>query len=135
MRNQFTPEQEEWLQALESGRYRQINGRLGSGNGYCCLGVACEILHARLGVEKAVRKFEEHEVEGEFDRHYFDFCSSSLPSKVEQALRMEYKDGEPKEGSKLQSLVSLNDVLGWSFQEIAAHIRKRPCHYFTNFDL
>lgn len=35
----------QWTEALESGRYRQGRGRLGSAKiGYCCLGVRC-IIH------------------------------------------------------------------------------------------
>lgn len=33
-----------WLKALRSGRYRQTEGTLQDGNGYCCLGVACKVL-------------------------------------------------------------------------------------------
>lgn len=34
-----------WLEALRSGKYQQIRGRLRSINGdaYCCLGLLCEI--------------------------------------------------------------------------------------------
>ena len=32
-----------WCEALESGIYQQAIGKLKDGNGYCCLGVACEI--------------------------------------------------------------------------------------------
>jgi hypothetical protein len=33
-----------WLAALRSGKYKQAKGTLQNENGYCCLGVACEIL-------------------------------------------------------------------------------------------
>lgn len=37
--------------ALRSGKYKQASGVLRSGDGYCCLGVACDIYrkHARKG--------------------------------------------------------------------------------------
>jgi hypothetical protein len=33
-----------WMQALRSGKYDQVQGRLQVGSGFCCLGVACEVL-------------------------------------------------------------------------------------------
>lgn len=37
-----------WLKALRSGKYQQTKHTLHDGNGYCCLGVACNIAHPRL---------------------------------------------------------------------------------------
>ena len=34
---------EAWAQALESGEYTQIKGRLRSGTGFCALGVGCDV--------------------------------------------------------------------------------------------
>ena len=34
----------EWLERLRSGEYEQIQGRLRSDDGYCCMGVLCEII-------------------------------------------------------------------------------------------
>jgi hypothetical protein len=48
MNNQFTPEQEEWLQALESGKYMQGRKWLNKGGNMCCLGVACELFKEKL---------------------------------------------------------------------------------------
>ena len=39
----LTEAQEEWLVALESGEYKQGRGRLRDDNGFCCLGVACDL--------------------------------------------------------------------------------------------
>lgn len=33
----------EWLEALRSGKYKQTRKHLHKGEGYCCLGVACEV--------------------------------------------------------------------------------------------
>lgn len=32
-----------WIDALRSGEYKQTGGRLQDAQGYCCLGVACDI--------------------------------------------------------------------------------------------
>jgi hypothetical protein len=35
---------QKWVEALRSGEYRQIRGRLNDyDNGYCCLGVLCKV--------------------------------------------------------------------------------------------
>lgn len=33
-----------WIKALRSGKYDQARGRLRTPDGYCCLGVACDLL-------------------------------------------------------------------------------------------
>jgi hypothetical protein len=40
-----------WVEALRSGRYKQATGALKKEDGYCCLGVACD-LAAQDGVGK-----------------------------------------------------------------------------------
>lgn len=37
-----------WTAALRSGNYTQIQGKLRSDDGYCCLGVLCEIVSPEL---------------------------------------------------------------------------------------
>lgn len=41
-----------WLKALRGGRYKQGNGALTAGEGYCCLGVVCKV--NRLTAKKYV---------------------------------------------------------------------------------
>lgn len=36
-------EAQKWADALRSGKFKQTTGCLQDSNGYCCLGVACEI--------------------------------------------------------------------------------------------
>ncbi len=71
-RNVFTPEQETWLKALESGEWKQGRNFLHSGrDGHCCLGVADHVCDL-----------------GEVDPHYLHntfgkLCLRSLlPSKL-----------------------------------------------------
>lgn len=48
------PNQRKWVEALKSGKYEQIQGELrilnygGVINGYCCLGVACDLYDPNL---------------------------------------------------------------------------------------
>ena len=39
----LTEAQEQWLDALESGNYKQARQRLRVGDSYCCLGVASDL--------------------------------------------------------------------------------------------
>ena len=34
---------DKWVEALRSGKYKQCKGRLQKKDGYCCLGVLCDI--------------------------------------------------------------------------------------------
>ncbi len=38
------PKQKKWIKALKSGKYKQCKHQLCNGVGYCCLGVANEVL-------------------------------------------------------------------------------------------
>jgi hypothetical protein len=47
----FTKElKENWLSALKSGKYKQVNGQLKYYEGHCCLGVLAEI-HPDLSID------------------------------------------------------------------------------------
>jgi len=37
---------QKWVDALRSGKYKQGQGYLRTPDGYCCLGVLCEVLNA-----------------------------------------------------------------------------------------
>ena len=41
---------DKWIAALKSGKYKQTRGCLNDGNGYCCLGVLCEVFIAEGNV-------------------------------------------------------------------------------------
>lgn len=43
MLKQLTPLQQAWVTALRSGKYKQAKHRLQREDGYCCLGVLCEV--------------------------------------------------------------------------------------------
>lgn len=46
-----------WLKALRSGKYRQTCDKLQDDKGYCCLGVACQVL---IPKDKQVKETEEY---------------------------------------------------------------------------
>jgi hypothetical protein len=63
---------EEWIEALESGKYQQASGVLMShkGDGFCCIGVACDL----AGVPR-------DELKGRSISH-FDFLCSAKPGQL-----------------------------------------------------
>lgn len=56
-----------WIDALRSGEYTQIKSQLGrDGEGYCCLGVACEVaIQNGLDIERVVQSNGTIDFDGE----------------------------------------------------------------------
>jgi hypothetical protein len=90
-----------WVKALRSGRYKQVEGRLGSPRlGYCCLGVLCKV---------GRKEFSEQ-----------DGC---LREEIVAWAGMKSDNGDlPVKGYK--SLVVLNDDRHFNFKAIADVIEK-----------
>lgn len=140
-RNTFTPAQEKWLTALESGEYRQTTENLCKDGGYCCLGVATHTVNpnhpalAANGWDK-LDWTVEHDLEpGDVERYGSD--EMTAPPDVVDALHLVDSDGKFRFGAtyhQADCLVRLNDSLGMTFPDIVEFIRKRPWLVFTNFD-
>lgn len=114
MSTELTPNQELWVQALESDEYGQGQGQLADGQGhFCCLGVACEAA-IKAGVPLKVTK----------DNHgrAYDFEEAVLPVAVVKWLGLSEASTNPYIGSCLA--IELNDDHKLPFPEIAALIRK-----------
>ena len=104
--------QELWLEALRSGKYKQATGALRhltkDEEKFCCLGVACEI----SGLDD-----------------WIDDCylgeDSHLPFEVVSWLGMISCDGsilDENNAVEKSSLVQLNDEAGYNFDQIAEFI-------------
>lgn len=102
---------EKWVAALRSGLYKQGRNALKSKDGYCCLGVLCDI--------SGVDTFDTDEFG---DEYYLGHCSN-LPDQVVQYAGVRGKDPLPIEGSLGFSLANLNDR-GDTFEQIATVIEK-----------
>ena len=109
-----------WVDALRSGKFKQTTTTLASrpkGNGhrysYCCLGVACEI----SGVAKATRSTGNKKVEKGYDGEH-----GTLPYSVRGWLGL--SDANPELAYVEESLVSINDNHGATFDEIADLIER-----------
>jgi hypothetical protein len=92
---------QKWLDALESGDYKQDTGRLKTLTGYCCLGVLCKVLG------------EEIDITGYYVKSYLD--------KLPDDDNYEYFDAYiPKE--HLRQLYTINDS-SKSFEPVIEYIK------------
>lgn len=120
--NTFTPAQERWIAALESGDYKQTTKVLENDEGFCCLGVACAISRTDVKRERSRR--------GD-DNYRYDGLDGSLGKNVQTEICLAYTDGTSKDIGPCLS--EMNDR-GDDFKTIATLLRRRPDDYFTNFD-
>jgi hypothetical protein len=49
-----------WVAALRSGEYQQTTGNLRTENGFCCLGVLCDLHSKATGIEWAVDTYGDY---------------------------------------------------------------------------
>jgi hypothetical protein len=97
-----------WLEALSSGRYKQTDGQLRDGDGFCCLGVLCDVVHPGCLDEQGNTPLEQGE--------------SLLPARIQEYSGLT-RDVQLK-------LANMNDGggewyrAGMSFQKIANWIER-----------
>lgn len=120
--NKMNPQiKEKWVNALRSGNYEQNHdGRLRNENGYCCLGVLCD-LYAKEN-DKEWGNYDAGSGEGYNFEDYNDFPPQSVIewaglSNENPAVEVVY-DEEDEPFSDNEPLASLNDN-GMSFNDIA----------------
>ena len=122
-----------WVAALRSGKYKQITGALrqkynkggrkSSFEGYCCLGVLCE-----LAVKAKVIGPPVQNSGGIF---IYSGNDSELPQKVREWAGLTTVDGKftdekLREKTKQNDLAGLNDYSGKRFRGIASIIESEP---------
>jgi len=100
---------QKWVDALRSGEYQQTKGRLHDENGFCCLGVLCDLY------------IKENQLEWEPSTHYnnaymFQDMAKILPISV--MVWVGVGEGNPPVNDGDSSLAELNDQ-GSTFNEIA----------------
>lgn len=108
----------EWVAALRSGEYKQGRGYLCDYGLYCCLGVLCDIVHKKGGVEK-------HGVSDIIE--YGESCESGvLPSEVIAFCDISMADPCVSYDSDIKNtgLAFINDQ-GANFNEIADIIEEQ----------
>jgi len=100
-----------WVKALRSGKYKQGRGALKTKNGYCCLGVLCD-LHSREVNKKPA--FED-------TTEYLE-ASGLLPDEVKEWAGLTQGEGNPQLGK--HSATHHNDTNRRTFKQIADRIEK-----------
>lgn len=113
----FTPNQEKWLQALESGEYNQTSGLLADSNGFCCLGVACNLAvldGVEIGVVVTLGPRDWWSIS-------YDESVAMLPRRAADWLGLRSSATTVVSGDVRAE--NLNDERRYSFAQIASHIR------------
>ncbi len=120
-----------WVDALRSGSYDQDKNLLATSDGYCCLGVLCEI-----AVQDGV-VFKENGIYTSAEDHY-DYSFEELPEAVQHwagLSEMDYSENPLTDveytytnsdiaikrpaDRKNAHLSELNDDMGYNFDQIA----------------
>ena len=128
---EFGPIQTKWLEALESGKYKQGMGRLrcSGDNKYCCLGVLCEVAGLEYAPENSSYFFPGPDGVKTLYTGY-------LPPKFAESIGLRSDQARLARswaisGERYGTLTGANDSGEVSFAEIAAHIRHDPWNVFT----
>ena len=126
---QILKNREKWEAALVSGKYKQATHVLHNPetDGYCCLGVAAEV----LGVPR-VSKVKESVSKEIRDYYGKDDAWSVAPFEVRRALGLVDEVGSKRNASG-DSLTERNDS-GQTFEQIA-NLLKTGNYYMTQFDM
>ena len=133
-----------WLEALRGKQYTQSTGMLRSTEGYCCLGVGCDVLMKHVGGSWEEEFGGMYRVRG-IDEFVY---GSALPDPIKDLLgfthdigTFQFTDELVTKFPKLQearesyldggcSLTALNDRYHWTFEEIADLIEAKPPSLF-----
>jgi hypothetical protein len=103
-----------WIEALRSGNFPQTAGNLHDSEGFCCLGVLCEVA-LRNGVRLTTDTFVEDE--GLTTIWKYNENSDFPPAEVNEWIGLQ----DNEDGEYFNSLASMNDT-GKSFSAIADYL-------------
>lgn len=113
----------QWVAALRSDEYKQGFGALHEGDGFCCLGVACDVAIKlvpdsgfwRLAIKPPLCRYEFSDQSG-------DHTTGQLTQDIEDFFGLDDPEGylpwADRDGD-IPSLIDLNDSRQFSFQQIA----------------
>lgn len=126
----YTPEEQKinrakLVAALRSGEYKQIKGQLKSGDGFCCLGVACDIF------DPTKWRDEDGKLDRELKMYVTDNdykAGTFLPEEVRQFYGFHLAEGgfRSTEFGDSTALWKLNDSFNYTFEQIADVIENEP---------
>lgn len=106
-----------WVAALRSGKYKQTIGNLKTSEGYCCLGVLCDLHRKRF--KKITKKWRR---KGKSDVGVYMTKDICLPTSVVRWAKLStFRGAHVRIGSDSKYLDSHNDT-GATFEQIAQAI-------------
>ena len=108
-----TENRQKWVTALRSGKYEQVEGMLHSKNGFCCLGVACDI----SGLGEWETNSAPNEDGNSFVYYTYLGENDILPNELVEWLGLTHNMGTLNQ-NKNSDLTHANDR-SMSFEEIA----------------
>ena len=120
---------QKWIDALRSGEYPQGQSKLYSGDGFCCLGVLCDIYAKEVGDSSWVKKDpSKSDYEDKWDYWYFDDQSEVLPECVSKWAELDENDPIVTKDIVghlyTTTLASLNDK-GVTFEDLSEVIEEQ----------
>lgn len=119
---------EKWIAALRSGEYEQDDGKLRTYNGFCCLGVLCDLYSKEKNAEWEFRGYNETDYRPQ-DYWYFDEESEFLPKSVMEWAGLETNCPEVNANTDADEgnhdlIANLNDA-GYSFSSLSDIIEEQ----------
>ncbi len=112
---------EAWVNALRSGEYNQGSEKLRGANGYCCLGVLCDIYAKEHDAQWEFNGYDEYSDEKTpqpMDYWYFEEQTEFLPKSVMKWAELEINNPILLVEDEVDEVAHINDS-GYSFSTIA----------------
>lgn len=113
-----------WVEALRSKEYPQTKGKLKTQDGYCCLGVLCDLYLKEHSEEWKSSDFIEDD---EILSYVIDSCDNLPPESVVEWAELPCDNpGVMIDGvNYVTDLTELNDSLCMNFEEISDYIENQ----------
>ena len=112
---------DKWVAALRSGEYQQTKEFLATSDGFCCLGVLCD-LYIKEHDDPSSTRYQTWKNDCEFRDNLLDLHENMvLPRQVREWSGVSSSDGAINNGD---CLTQMNDQ-GMSFSDIADVIEER----------
>lgn len=128
----------QWLAALRSGEYEQTDGYLHNDNGYCCLGVLCDLAVKNKVIPEPTADPDNYSADTRIYGAGDEERAELPPEAVTEWAGFGRDDwgvaihnpavtvtDEDFDSDQLTVLSELNDTYGWSFSQIADVIEEQ----------
>lgn len=136
LKTKMNPEvKQKWIDALRSGDYEQGSEKLRGVNGYCCLGVLCDIYSREHDTQWVFKGYDENADENNphpMDYWYFDGQSEFLPYSVMDWAGLKnhnpnvriYCSNDEDEDFYTDEIANVNDS-GYTFMDLSKIIEQQ----------